>query len=46
MLIRELMNEAFYNEIGNQVTMIKLRSAADAEIDLSGLETPDADAPE
>ena len=46
MLIRELMNEAFYNEVGNQVTMIKFRSAADAEIDLSGIETPDADAPE
>jgi serine/threonine-protein kinase RsbW len=32
MLIRELMTEAFYNESGNHVTMIKFRSpAADAE---------------
>ena len=46
MLIRELMNEAFYNEVGNQVTMIKFRSAAVADIDLSGIETPGADTPE
>ena len=44
MLIRELMNEAFYNEVGNQVTMIKFRSAAD--IDLSGVDTPDAETSE
>ena len=36
MLMRELMNEAFFNERGNQVTMIKLRS----------VEVPDGDAPE
>ena len=44
LLIRELMNEAFYNEPGNQVTLIKLRSPSD--IDLSGIDTPDADASE
>ncbi|MEQ1828353.1 MAG: ATP-binding protein [Pirellula sp.] len=27
LLIRELMSESFYNECGNQVTMIKIRSA-------------------
>lgn len=31
MLIRELMTEVVYNEIGNQVTIIKLRSAAVVE---------------
>ena len=31
MLMRELMNEALYNESGNQVTMIKIRSKADLE---------------
>ena len=36
MLMRELMNDAFYNERGNQVTMIKLRS----------VEVPDGDAPD
>ena len=36
MLMRELMNDAFYNERGNQVTMTKLRS----------VEVPDGDAPD
>lgn len=36
MLMRELMNGAFFNERGNQVTMIKLRS----------VEVPDGDAPD
>ncbi|MEI7461347.1 MAG: ATP-binding protein [Pirellula sp.] len=31
MLIRELMTEVVYNEIGNQVTIIKLRSASVVE---------------
>ena len=31
MLIRELMTEVVYNELGNQVTIIKLRSAAVVE---------------
>ena len=31
MLMRELMNEANFNEIGNQVTMIKMRSPEEAD---------------
>jgi serine/threonine-protein kinase RsbW len=31
MLMRELMSEAIYNEAGNQVTMVKVRSKADSD---------------
>jgi len=41
MLMRELMNEAFFNELGNQVTMIKIRSVEIPEGD-----APEGDAPE
>ena len=46
MLMRELMNEAFFNELGNQVTMIKLRSVDVPEGDVSEGDSPESDSPE
>ena len=46
MLMRELMNEAFFNERGNQVTMIKLRSVEVPDSDVPDSDVPDSDVPE